>query len=149
MTNIVLWICLLIMVMLGAKSAVSAEELRVLSSEGRLSSDLGGAQAARIDFNFGTVKAWLRDDGQWKIEGDVTHRSGLCGSYQLGIQFGTGSPGCANVRWLSAPKFATKRLQCNGAGVFHSGGDYSFIAKQSFDEINCAQRVIKCKGKCN
>ena len=57
------------MVMFGAKSAVSAEELRVLSSEGQLSSDLGGTQAARMDFNFGTVKAWLRDDGQWKIEG--------------------------------------------------------------------------------
>ncbi|HBK19907.1 MAG TPA: hypothetical protein DDZ07_01145, partial [Cryomorphaceae bacterium] len=90
MTNIALWICFLIMAMFGAKSAVSAEELRVLSSEGQLSSDLGGTQAARMDFNFGTVKAWLRDDGQWKIEGDVTHRSGLCGSYQLGIQFGTG-----------------------------------------------------------
>ena len=47
MTNVALWICLLIMVMFGAKSAVSAEELRVLSSEGRLSSDLGGTQALR------------------------------------------------------------------------------------------------------
>ena len=145
----ILHIGLSIMLMLGATSAFSAEELRVLSSEGQLSSDLGGSQAARMDFNFGTIKAWLRDDGQWKIEGDISHRSGLCGSYQLGIQFGTGNPGCANVRWSSAPIFVTERLQCNGAGVFHSGGDYSFIAKQSFDKINCAQRVIKCKGKCN
>ncbi|MBA4740673.1 MAG: hypothetical protein H2061_06210 [Burkholderiales bacterium] len=141
--------CLSIVLMIAINSALAGEEVRVLSSEGRLSSDLGGTQAARMDFNFGTTRAWLLDDGQWKIEGDVIHRSGFCGTYQLGIQFGTGSPGCANVRWLSAPIFATKRLQCNGAGAFHSGSNYSFSAKQSFDEINCAQRVIKCKGKCN
>ena len=141
--------CLGIIFTIGAGSAFSAEEIRTLSSEARLSSNLGATQAARMDFQFGTTKAWLRDDGQWKIEGDVTHRAGFCGTYQLGIQFGTGSPGCANVRWITAPVYVTKRLQCNGAGAFHSGGNYSFAAKQSFEDINCAQRVIKCKGKCN
>ncbi|MDA0236970.1 MAG: hypothetical protein O3B03_00490 [Proteobacteria bacterium] len=135
--------------MMGFSSAFSAEVVLVLSSEAIVSSNLGGEQNARADFDFGAIKAWLREDGHWQIEGDVMHRSGFCGTYQLGIQFGTGNPGCANVKWLTGPIYVTKRLQCNGAGAFHSGGNFSFPAKESFNDINCAQSAIKCNGKCN
>jgi hypothetical protein len=127
----------------------SGEEIRSLSSEATLSSNLGGTQEARLDFDFGTVRGWLREDGHWQIEGDVSHQAGFCATYHLGMQFGTGNPGCANVKWITRPVFVTKRLQCNGAGALHSGGDYSFLAKKNFNDINCAQKVIKCKGRCN
>jgi hypothetical protein len=142
-------ICLLLVLIMGGSSAFSSEEVRVLSSEARVTSNLGGGQAARSDFDFGPIKVWLRDDGRWAIEGDVMHRSGFCATYQLGVQFGTGSPGCANVKWLADPIYVTKRLQCNSAGAFHSGGSYSLAVKNRFNEINCAQRAIKCNGKCN
>ncbi len=149
MRHITTRIFLLSILMMGFSFAFSAEEVRLLSSEARLTSNLGGAQDARADFDFGAIKAWLKGDGHWQIEGDVMHRSGFCGTYQLGLQFGTGSPGCANVTWLTAPIYVTKRLQCNSAGAFHSGGHYSFSVKNNFSDINCAQRAIKCNGKCN
>ena len=46
----------------------SGEEIRSLSSEATLSSNLGGTQEARLDFDFGTVRGWLREDGHWQIE---------------------------------------------------------------------------------
>jgi len=128
---------------------VSAEEVRNLSVEARSIGDLGGLQEAREEFDFGDAKAWLREDGYWQIEGFISHNSGFCGTYELGIQFGSGSPGCSNAEWLSAPMFVSQHRQCNGSSKFHSGGNFSLLAQERFKTINCAQRVIRCSGKCS
>ncbi len=128
---------------------VSAEELRNLSVEARSIGDLGGLQEAREEFDFGDTKAWLREDGYWQIEGFISHNSGFCGTYELGIQFGSGSPGCSNAEWLSAPMFVTQHRQCNGASKLHKGGNISLLAQERFKTITCAQRVIRCSGKCS
>jgi hypothetical protein len=130
-------------------SAMSAEEVRKLATEPRRSNDIGGAQSiARLDFRYGDINAWLLEDGNWHIEGSVTHRGAFCAQYQLGIQFGIGSPGCANVKWLGRPAFVTQRRHCNNAQLNHSGGDINYTAAELFEEINCAQRLIRCSGNC-
>jgi hypothetical protein len=129
--------------------SVNAEELRNLSVEARSIGDLGGLQGAREEFDFGDTKAWLREDGYWQIEGVISHTSGFCGTYELGIQFGSGSPGCSNAEWLSAPMFVSQHRQCNGSSKLHSGGNFSLLAQERFKTINCAQRVIRCSGKCS
>lgn len=131
-----------------AGSAVGADEVRKLATEARRTSDVGGTQSARLDFFYGDVRAWLRQDGNWHIEGDVRHSGALCGVYELGIQFGAGSPGCANVEWLTPPAYATKRRHCNSALLHHAGGDIDVAAAEAFERINCAQRLIRCSGNC-
>ena len=128
---------------------VGADEIRNLSTESRSISDLGGLQEAREEFDFGDTKAWLREDGYWQIEGVISHNSGFCGTYELGIQFGSGDPGCSNAEWLSTPIFVTQHRQCNGASKLHKGGNISLLAQERFKTITCAQRVIRCSGKCS
>ena len=106
------------------------------------------AEDARVDFNFGDITAWLRADGNWYIEGWVNHGALRCGTYQLGIRFGTGQPGCSNVTWLTEPRFVTRQRQCNNARMRHAGGDEDFSIKADFNRITCAERVIKCTGTC-
>ena len=130
-------------------SAVAADEVRKLATEPRRTSDVGGALSpARLDFFFGDIRAWLLEDGNWHIEGNVQHRGALCGRYELGIQFGIGSPGCSNVKWLGLPAYVTMRTHCNNALLSHSGGDIDYAAAEAFDRINCAQRLIRCSGTC-
>ena len=126
-----------------------ADGVRKLATEPRRSSNIGGAQSlARLDFYYGDIRAWLLQDGNWHIEGGVQHRGAFCGTYQLGIQFGIGNPGCANVEWISTPIYVTQRRQCNSALIIHVGGDQSQIAADAFDQISCAQRLIYCTGNC-
>lgn len=128
---------------------LSADEVRKLATEPRRSNDVGGAQSvARLDFYFGDIRAWLLEDGNWHIEGNIEHRGAFCGEYELGIQFGIGSPGCANVEWLGSPAYVTRRRHCNSARLDHSGGDLDYTAAETFDRINCAQRLIRCSGNC-
>lgn len=139
----ILWVC-------GAFGAVFADDdVRKLSTEPRRSSAVGPPYApARLDFEFGEIRAWLLADGNWNIEGIVRHRGALCADYQLGIQFGIGSPGCANVEWIGRPQYVTYHKQCNNAVVRHIGGDLDLSAAQNFERINCGQRLIRCSGKC-
>ena len=134
---------------IGLASPVDADGARKLATEARRGSDIGGAQSlARLDFFFGDIRAWLLQDGNWHIEGNIQHRGARCGTYELGIQFGVGSPGCANVEWIGMPTYVTQRRQCNSALMTHKGGDQNAVAADEFDQINCAQRLINCSGKC-
>jgi hypothetical protein len=115
-----------------------ADEVRKLSTEPRRSAGVGGPQApARMDFDFGGTRAWLLADGNWHIEGAVQHRGVLCAEYRLGIQYGIGSPGCANVEWLGSATYATYQRQCNNALVRHIGGDLDPLAAREFERITC------------
>ena len=134
----------------GLLTPVHANDVRKLATEARRGGNIGGAQSlARLDFRFGDIRAWLLQDGNWHIEGKIQHRGALCGTYSLGIQFGIGSPGCANVEWIGRPAYVTQRRQCNSALINHAGGDQNVDAASEFDRINCAQRLINCTGKCN
>ena len=134
---------------LVAFTAQSAEEVRKLATEPRRSNDIGGEKSlVRLDFRYGDINAWLLEDGNWHIEGSVQHRGAFCAQYSLGIQFGIGSPGCANVQWLGRPAYVTQRRHCNNARLHHSGGDLDYTAAEAFQQINCAQRLIRCSGNC-
>ncbi len=102
----------------------------------------------RLEFGTDEFKGWLRNDGEWFVEGDVRHLGLLCADYEMGLRFGAGSPGCANVEWLSEVRYATRRKQCNGATVKHSGSDTEPALSAQFAKITCAERVIRCTGNC-
>ncbi len=103
----------------------------------------------RLDFITFDFRAWLRRDGLWHVEGDVTHRGGLfCADYEMGVRFGVGSPGCTNVEWISEVRYVTSRKQCNDAAIRHMGGDIEPELGSRFDTITCAERVLRCNGNC-
>lgn len=130
-------------------TAMAQEDVRKLATEPRRTAAVDGEQSlARLDFRFGDIRAWLLQDGNWRIEGKIQHRGFFCAQYELGIQFGIGNPGCSNVEWMGSPAYVTNRTHCNNAVRPHSGGDRDYAAAEAFDRINCAQRLIRCSGSC-
>jgi hypothetical protein len=104
----------------------------------------------RLDFDFRASEstAWLNADGDFYLQGWVKHRSLVCATYQMGVRFGIGSPGCLNVEWISDPVYVTSQFQCNGARAEHSGGDTLPDIGAQIARISCAERVIRCSGSC-
>ena len=133
-------------------SALLAEEPSVVkkySAVARKSVDFGvGAQTPKIEFKFDNGTAWLRQNGTFKVDAEIKHGSLLCGTYEVGVRFGIGSPACTNVSWLSETQFATKRKQCNHAWMAHQGSGTDPELVSDFDQITCGQLVVKCTGKC-
>jgi hypothetical protein len=111
-------------------------------------SESAGGTPDRLDFISFEFRAWLRRTGEWHVEGDVDHRGLLCGDYEMGMRFGTGSPGCTNVEWLSEVRYVTLRKQCNDATLRHVGGDTQPDLAPRFDRVTCAERLIRCNGNC-
>lgn len=147
--NFVLRVLLLISLAAATLAVVQADEVRKLSTEPRRSAGVGGPQAPeRMDFDFGSIRAWLLADGNFHVEGTVQHRGALCAEYRVGLQFGIGNPGCANVQWIGSPSYVTYQRQCNNALLRHVGGDIDPVAAREFDNITCAQRLIDCSGNC-
>ena len=110
--------------------------------------DAAAGKRTRLEFGSDEFKGWLRNNGEWYVEGDVTHMGLVCADYEMGLRFGTGSPGCSNVEWLSEVRYATRRKQCNSATVKHTGGDSEPQLAGLFGKITCAERVIRCTGNC-
>lgn len=102
----------------------------------------------RLEFDFGGVKAWLREKGSWHIEGPVPHQGMFCATRELGVRFGIGNPGCTNVQWISEVDYGTTQKQCNNATALHNGGGSLPILEPDFTRITCAERVIRCSGHC-
>ena len=122
--------CLLVLSM----SAVLAEEPveRKYSAVARQS----------VDFGVGG------ENGTFHVEAEVKHESLLCGTYEVGVRFGIGKPGCTNVSWLSRTQFVTKRKQCNHAWMSHQGSGTDTDLIGDVDLVTCGQLVIRCTGKC-
>jgi len=100
------------------------------------------------EFAYTTGKVRLTAAGDWKVEAWIQHAGLLCGTYRIGVQFGVGSQGCQDVKWLEQPVFVTRSRQCNSAIASHTGyGETPQIAGQ-FNAISCARRVLRCSGKC-
>lgn len=107
------------------------------------------SQARRWDFDFGDGTALLRKDGTWRVEALISHGGLRCGTYRLGVRFGAGKPGCLDVNWFGKPIFVTRQKHCNNADRPHMGEGYDALLSDTFDEITCAERVIRCKGLCS
>ena len=104
----------------------------------------------QLDFVFdkpSDLKAWLRDNGSFMLQGYIRHNHFRCGTYQLGIQFGVGD-GCVNVQWLSDPIYISRHRQCNQSVLHHDGAGNAPEAAAKFSEVSCAQLFIKCDGVC-
>jgi hypothetical protein len=110
--------------------------------------DMATGKRDRLEFGSTDFKGWVRKDGEWYIEGDVNHLGLVCADYEMGVRFGAGAPGCGNVEWLSEVRYATRRKQCNGATVKHTGGATEPELAGLFGKITCAERVIRCSGNC-
>jgi hypothetical protein len=125
------------------------ERLSRASSPARLDhmSSLGGG-SRRITFQFGEMRAWLNEDGDWQIHGQVNHSALRCAHYEVGLRFGEGHPGCTDVNWLTEVQYVTRQRQCNSATALHEGGEYKNPIRADFNRVTCAERVIRCRGKC-
>jgi hypothetical protein len=111
-------------------------------------SSMGGG-ARRINFQFGQMRAWLNENGDWQIYGQIEHTPLICAVYEVGMRFGEGKGGgCTDVNWLSEVQYVTRERQCNGATARHEGGEYQHYISKDFDRVTCAERVIRCQGKC-
>lgn len=104
----------------------------------------------KIQFKFSNseISAWVRENGEWYIEGLISHNKFFCADYSLGIRFGEGSAGCIDVKWLTEEQYATHRKQCNNVNMFHSGYETNPKIVPLFGKITCAQAIVKCEGAC-
>lgn len=135
----------------AGSSVVMAKDVveKKYSAVARKSVDFGvGASPQKINFKFDSGSAWLRENGTFQVEAEIKHDSLLCGTYEVGIRFGIGSPACSNVSWISKTRFVSKRKQCNHAWMVHQGTDADTSVVDDMDIITCAQLVVKCTGKC-
>jgi len=105
-------------------------------------------KAARIDFRTFDFNGFLLGDGSWQVSSPVTHRGLLCGTYEVGVRFGIGSPGCTDVTWLSEPMYIGSRRQCNESTVDHVGGETTPRLGSQLPSITCVERVLRCAGNC-
>lgn len=103
---------------------------------------------ARLEFDFGDFKMWVRKKGGWQMEGRINHSGLICGTYQVMVRFGAGNPGCTNVKWFSDPRLVSQHEQCNSASVAHQGGDLDFPWADRFGQLSCAERIVRCSGNC-
>jgi hypothetical protein len=105
-------------------------------------------KAARIDFRTFDFSGYLLGDGTWQLSSPVTHRGLICGTYEVGVRFGVGHPGCTDVAWLSEPMFIGSRSQCNASTVDHVGGETTPRLGSQLPSITCVERVLRCAGNC-
>lgn len=105
-------------------------------------------KAARLDFRTFDFSGFLLGDGSWQVSSPVTHRGLVCGTYEVGVRFGIGNPGCTDVRWLSEPMYIGSRRQCNESTVDHVGGETTPRLGSQLPSITCVERVVRCVGNC-
>jgi hypothetical protein len=107
-----------------------------------------GLKELDFKFNISEMSAWVRANGEWHIEGLISHNNFLCADYSVGMRFGEGNPGCIDVKWLTEDQYVTRKKQCNNVDMIHSGSQTSPEVVPIFDKISCAEAVVKCEGAC-
>lgn len=144
------WLLLSALALMLAAQRASADDTTTRSTRASAypASHAGTAGPERLDFLFGDFRGWLDSTGTWNVTGDVTHRGLLCATYEVGVRFGAGAPGCNDVAWLAPVRYVTAERQCNNATLRHSGGDQQPELTRDFKRITCAERVIRCTGNC-
>lgn len=106
------------------------------------------AKAARLDFKAFDFSGYLLGDGTWQVSSPVTHRGLLCATYEVGVRFGVGTPGCTDVSWLSEPMYIGRKRQCNESTVDHVGGETTPRLGYQLPHVTCVERVVRCTGNC-
>ena len=140
--------CFICLLPLSA-AAESEPVIKKYSAVARKSIDFGrGAGPQKLEFRFDNASAWVRENGTFQLEAEIKHGWLLCGTYEVGINFGIGSPACTNVSWIGQPRYVSRRKQCNHAWMVHTGSDIESEVVGDFNQITCAQLLIKCTGKC-
>jgi hypothetical protein len=110
----------------------------------------GDPKAINFIFDKASEKqGWLKLNGEWHVQGWVTHNHLRCATYSLGMRFGKGEGGCMNVEWLTTPLYVTHKKQCNQTTIHHKGGSITPEIAPLFNEVTCGQLLIKCEGVCN
>jgi len=122
---------------------------RQLAEAKQFSDSVAPSAPSRLDFEFDGGRALLRTDGTWRVEAVISHGGLRCGNYRLGVRFGKGKPDCLDVTWLSEPVFAATLKHCNNAERPHQGDGQDALLGDAFDEISCAERLIRCTGLCS
>ena len=149
---IVLGVCVSIngLVTENARADSDAEPvIKKYSAVARKSMDFKeGNVVQKVDFRFDGATAWLRQNGDFGVDAEIKHQWLLCGTYEVGIRFGIGSPACTNVSWVTDPRYVSRRKQCNNAWMVHTGNGNDAEIPGDFPQITCAQLLIKCTGKC-
>ena len=125
----------------NAGGNASAERVMTLMDNNKLE---------KLLFKFGNAEASLKPNGTWFIKGQVKHNRIRCATYQLGIRFGIGAKGCANVNWIGDFEYGTNVKHCNSATLQHTGGGLNDLVIGSVEQVTCAQVKVRCFGKtCN
>ncbi|MCG6870969.1 MAG: hypothetical protein LJE84_01665 [Gammaproteobacteria bacterium] len=137
------------LVVLPVLAAESGEVIRQSTAQARKSLEFAlPGEPGKLEFRFEEASAWLRSDGAWKMEAVIEHQGLLCGTYQLGLRFGIGNPGCSDVQWVDATLLGKRRRHCNSAILKHETSGEDSRLKEKFAGISCAERVILCDGSC-
>lgn len=130
----------------------AAEEPKVVSRSTaivRSSADFStDYKAARASFRAFDFEGYLLGDGTWRVESKVPHGRLVCATYEVGLRFGVGNPGCTDVKWLSDLRYVTRERQCNQAEVVHAGEQTEPRLGIALPNITCAERVVRCTGGC-
>jgi hypothetical protein len=108
----------------------------------------GSGQLARRSFQGRGMQGWVDESGAWHLSGEVHHDRLRCATYEAGVQFATGGPGCASANWLGQVSYGTRLRHCNAASRLHSGGNSIPGMGGRFASLSCARVVIRCQGTC-
>lgn len=138
------------LLVMGVWNSAGAEVLKKITAVAKKPALVLPNDPLQLDFVFdkaSDLKALLKENGDFLLEGYIRHNHFRCGTYQLGIQFGKGD-GCVNVEWLSQPVYVSRQRQCNQAVLHHDGSANVPEVATSFNKVTCAQLLIKCDGVC-
>jgi hypothetical protein len=94
------------------------------------------------------ISGSLQPSGDWRLRGEVTHPRLRCGTYRMGLEFGTGGTACEAVDWQTRPQLLRERVQCNNATLIHSGGGKLSLPPQRVGALNCVRVSLRCGGIC-
>ena len=140
-------ICLTV---LCAWSAANSGELKKITAVAKKPPLVLPNDTPQLDFQFdkaSDMKAWLKDNGDFLLQGYIQHNHFRCGTYELGIQFGKGD-GCVNVEWFAQPVYVSRQKQCNQAVLHHDGAANVPEVAGKIDQVTCAELHIRCEGVC-
>jgi hypothetical protein len=105
--------------------------------------------ATQKSFSFSASNASLKQNGDISIDGVVTHKGLLCADYEVGLRFGKGSGtrGCTDIEWLTSDEYVWSKSLCNNATIpYQTVGHVDLL--EAFDQITCAERILRCSGNC-
>ena len=105
-------------------------------------------QSFQRSFDQRDIEGSFTESGTWSIKGVVEHNRLRCGTYEMGLQIGSGAPACTAVKWLNDIQYRTRERQCNSASLLHSGGGDMALSREQLAGATCVRIVTRCSGTC-